>query len=227
MDQPERKSPLGDNESAASAADEAMKALTQLFSSRELSTKVHFRCGIDGPTEFDIFLRCARPTNSTTIRTGWSRRSSEADARTYVRITRDDTMRRLLRSPATLMSIDHVPPYQGDRVPSREGSAAERRPHETDPPGLSGRASSTSASTKGTGCLRERAPQPKGGRMKLTPRVFLGGPRAPRPHSQAEVAKLLGAEPRTGRRWARPCHPPALARAGLSHGRASRQHANR
>ena len=56
MDQPEQKSPLGDNESAASAADEAMKALAQLFSSRELSTKVHFRCGIDGPTEFDIFF---------------------------------------------------------------------------------------------------------------------------------------------------------------------------
>jgi hypothetical protein len=56
MDQPERKSPLNDNESAASAADEAMKALTQLFSSRELATKVHFRCGVNGPTEFNIFF---------------------------------------------------------------------------------------------------------------------------------------------------------------------------
>jgi hypothetical protein len=33
-----------------------MKALTQLFSSRELATKVHFRCGVNGPTEFDIFF---------------------------------------------------------------------------------------------------------------------------------------------------------------------------
>jgi hypothetical protein len=54
MDGLERKSPLKHIESAA---DEAMKALTQLFSSRELSAKVHFRCGIEGPTEFDIFFQ--------------------------------------------------------------------------------------------------------------------------------------------------------------------------
>jgi hypothetical protein len=40
--------------------------------------------------------------------------TSEAEAKTYqvtgyVRITRDDTMRRLQRGPARLVTIDHIP----------------------------------------------------------------------------------------------------------------------
>ena len=52
-------------------------------------------------------------------------------------------------------------------LPSREGSAAERRPHETDPPGLSGRASSTSASLSGRG--RKVAGGPNHGRAAAGP----------------------------------------------------------
>jgi hypothetical protein len=57
MDELERKSPLKHIESAA---DEAMKALTQLFSSGELSAKVHFHSGLDSPTVFDMFFESMR-----------------------------------------------------------------------------------------------------------------------------------------------------------------------
>jgi hypothetical protein len=40
-------------------AEEAMMALTQLFSTPEVKAKAHRRCGINGPTEFDVlFERC-------------------------------------------------------------------------------------------------------------------------------------------------------------------------
>jgi hypothetical protein len=34
-------------------ADEAMKALTRIFSDQKLTAKAHFRCSVDGPTEID------------------------------------------------------------------------------------------------------------------------------------------------------------------------------
>jgi len=36
--------------------DEAMKALTQIFSDPKLPSKAHFRCSVDGPTELDLFF---------------------------------------------------------------------------------------------------------------------------------------------------------------------------
>jgi len=42
--------------SKESEADEAMKGLTQLFSDPSLSSKAHFRCSVDGPTELDLFF---------------------------------------------------------------------------------------------------------------------------------------------------------------------------
>ena len=48
------------SESAASAADEAMTALTRLFSSGRVFTNAYFRCSIDGPTEFDLFYDSMR-----------------------------------------------------------------------------------------------------------------------------------------------------------------------
>jgi hypothetical protein len=42
-----------------SEADQAMRVLTQLFSTPEVKAKAHRRCGINGPTEFDVlFERC-------------------------------------------------------------------------------------------------------------------------------------------------------------------------
>jgi hypothetical protein len=37
-------------------ADEAMKALTRLFSDPKLPSKAHFSCSVDGPTELDLFF---------------------------------------------------------------------------------------------------------------------------------------------------------------------------
>jgi hypothetical protein len=37
-------------------ADEAMKALTELFSDPKLRSKAHFRCSTEGPTEFDLIF---------------------------------------------------------------------------------------------------------------------------------------------------------------------------
>lgn len=48
------------SESAACATNEAMKALTRIFSSRQLFTNAYFRCGIEGPTEFDLFYESMR-----------------------------------------------------------------------------------------------------------------------------------------------------------------------
>jgi len=56
MNQSEGNSSPGQNESAA---DEAMKALTRLFSSRKLASKAHFRCSIDGPTDLDVLFESA------------------------------------------------------------------------------------------------------------------------------------------------------------------------
>ena len=39
-----------------SEADQAMRALTQLFSTPEVKAKAHRRCGINGPTEFDVLF---------------------------------------------------------------------------------------------------------------------------------------------------------------------------
>jgi hypothetical protein len=33
-----------------------MKPLTQLFSSPEIATKVHYRCGVSGPTDWDLLF---------------------------------------------------------------------------------------------------------------------------------------------------------------------------
>jgi len=38
------------------AAEEAMAKLTELFSDPSLSSKARLRCGIEGPTEFDILF---------------------------------------------------------------------------------------------------------------------------------------------------------------------------
>jgi hypothetical protein len=54
MNPPERNPPQDRKEDAAEAA---MKALTHLFSSRKLANRAHFRCGIDGPTDFDILFQ--------------------------------------------------------------------------------------------------------------------------------------------------------------------------
>jgi hypothetical protein len=37
-------------------ADDAMKALTELFSDPKLRSKAHFRCSTEGPTEFDLIF---------------------------------------------------------------------------------------------------------------------------------------------------------------------------
>jgi len=39
------------------AAHEAMRELVELFSDPNLPSKARFRCGIEGPDEFDVFLR--------------------------------------------------------------------------------------------------------------------------------------------------------------------------
>jgi hypothetical protein len=39
-----------------SDADQAMRALTQLFSTPEVKAKAHLRCSINGPTEFDVLF---------------------------------------------------------------------------------------------------------------------------------------------------------------------------
>jgi hypothetical protein len=39
--------------------DEAMKALTALFSDPQISTRAQFRCAIEGPTEIDILWESA------------------------------------------------------------------------------------------------------------------------------------------------------------------------
>jgi hypothetical protein len=53
MKRREGSSPLTSSEEAA---DEAMNTLTQLFSSRELANKAHFRCSIDGPIDLDVLF---------------------------------------------------------------------------------------------------------------------------------------------------------------------------
>ncbi len=42
--------------STESEADEAMIALTRIFSDPKLPSNAHFRCSIDGPTELDLFF---------------------------------------------------------------------------------------------------------------------------------------------------------------------------
>jgi hypothetical protein len=44
-----------DNEADDNEADEAMKALTRLFLTKNFP-KAHFRCCVDGPTELDLFF---------------------------------------------------------------------------------------------------------------------------------------------------------------------------
>ena len=39
-----------------SEADQAMRVLTQLFSTPEVKAKAHRRCGINGPTEIDMLF---------------------------------------------------------------------------------------------------------------------------------------------------------------------------
>ena len=36
--------------------DEAMKALTQIFSDPKLRSRAHFRCSVEGPMESDVFF---------------------------------------------------------------------------------------------------------------------------------------------------------------------------
>ena len=38
------------------AADEAMRELVELFSDPNLPSKARFRCGVEGPDEFDVFF---------------------------------------------------------------------------------------------------------------------------------------------------------------------------
>ncbi len=38
------------------AAHEAMRKLVELFSDPSLASKAHFRCGVDGPDEFDVLF---------------------------------------------------------------------------------------------------------------------------------------------------------------------------
>jgi hypothetical protein len=38
------------------AADEAMAKLVELFSDPSLPSKARFRCGVDGPTEFEVLF---------------------------------------------------------------------------------------------------------------------------------------------------------------------------
>jgi hypothetical protein len=67
MSSPKENPPQGQNEDTA---DEAMKALTHLFSSPEIATKVHYRSGIGGPTDLDFLFESVlddvfgRETNS-------------------------------------------------------------------------------------------------------------------------------------------------------------------
>jgi hypothetical protein len=42
------------------AADEAMAKLVELFSDPNLRSKARFRCGVEGPDEFDFFVRVDR-----------------------------------------------------------------------------------------------------------------------------------------------------------------------
>jgi hypothetical protein len=51
MNPPGDTFPRGKDEDTA---DEAMKALTHLFSSRRMADRAHFRCGVSGPTDFDV-----------------------------------------------------------------------------------------------------------------------------------------------------------------------------
>jgi hypothetical protein len=53
VSQSEGNSSPGQNESTA---DEAMSALTRLFSVPNLATKAYFRCGTNGPTDADMFF---------------------------------------------------------------------------------------------------------------------------------------------------------------------------
>jgi hypothetical protein len=58
--------------------DQAMKALEQLFSAPEVEAKARWRCGINGPTEFDVLFEAVlddlfgREPNSDYKR--WTRR---------------------------------------------------------------------------------------------------------------------------------------------------------
>jgi hypothetical protein len=51
-------------------ADEAMKALTRIFSDPKLPSKAHLRCSVDGPTELDLLFAtiheafCLDPSSS-------------------------------------------------------------------------------------------------------------------------------------------------------------------
>ncbi len=38
------------------AAHEAMRRLVELFSDPSLASKAHFRCGVEGPDEFDLLF---------------------------------------------------------------------------------------------------------------------------------------------------------------------------
>jgi hypothetical protein len=38
------------------AADEAARKLVELFSDPSLASKAHFRCGVEGPDEFDVMF---------------------------------------------------------------------------------------------------------------------------------------------------------------------------
>jgi hypothetical protein len=42
------------------AADEAMAKLVGLFSEPNLPSKARFRCGVEGPDEFDFFVQVDR-----------------------------------------------------------------------------------------------------------------------------------------------------------------------
>jgi hypothetical protein len=41
---------------ASPAADEAMRELVELFSDPNLPSKARFRCGVEGPDEFDVLF---------------------------------------------------------------------------------------------------------------------------------------------------------------------------
>jgi hypothetical protein len=49
----ERNTPSGQNKTEA---DEAMEALRQIFSSPEIIAKARLRCGVGGPTAWDVFF---------------------------------------------------------------------------------------------------------------------------------------------------------------------------
>ena len=40
----------------SAAAHEAMRKLMELFSDPSLASKTHFRCGVEGPDEFDVMF---------------------------------------------------------------------------------------------------------------------------------------------------------------------------